>query len=396
MTKQLYLPWHYPDEWVAAQKRKKLDHRHVSTLISTADGDVDAFRPDGTQLIAFRPRAIPPEVCRWALPAAVKVAKWSPHREAHSNIAGSFDIPFPRLTEFTRKHHEDWLRLLPLLRLKDEVYEAACPDHYALQAEAGAVTHPYWMIPDTVSTTLTANNDWESRVHLDKGNLPGGMSVLTILSGPSPLLPPAMRGLLVLPKWGVGIDVGVGDVLIADLAAEWHGNTAIAATSGWGILSAGYVSRVSTVMYFRAGLRGAVPLGCHRWTEGTVRVRRVLNRECRQIRGRFVRLLQYDWREVPAHLLGPLAIHRNYSYQQYWTVTGVRSGLAICSELFSKEDARQVAEHLYRRCGAAFSFAQRDLIVSHVPPAVWPWVKACDRCGRFLEPPAEESDTTNP
>jgi hypothetical protein len=150
------------------------------------------------------------------------------------------------MTAFTRDRRRDWLSLLPLLRLMDRAHQAASPKAYAVQAHAAAATHPYYRIPGTVSTTLTANRNWQSPVHKDEGNLPGTMSALAVLEAGR-----YAGGHLAFPKWGVGIDVREGDVLVADFAAEFHGNTPVEGAEG------GY-TRVSVVLYFRAGLRQAL------------------------------------------------------------------------------------------------------------------------------------------
>jgi hypothetical protein len=265
VTRTVRLTGHAPDAWVEAQAGKLLDLRHVETVVSAAGGDVDYRRPDGSLLLAFRTREwlearVPPPGLRRAWAAARQVARWSERHQAFSGIAGWFDEPYPRVTDFTRRHRAEWRDLQLLARGMDAVRLAACPDEYAALARVTAPTDPYYLITGTRATTMTVNRDWWSPCHRDDGNL--GLSVLTVFDNRLP------GSLLVLPKWGIGVDVRDGETVIADLAREYHGNSppegSPAATfRGRGVTpdAAENHWRFSVVLYFREALRDAGPPG---------------------------------------------------------------------------------------------------------------------------------------
>jgi hypothetical protein len=262
------------DAWLTRQEGKLLTDGNVDRVIDRTDGDVMFLRPDGSLLCAYLPGRLDcwrtrypwatfhvgafKESTREVRRAALVAASWSENRGARSGIAGWYDLPYPRVTKFTRDQPYLWRRLRWLLRHMDEPHRAACPDQYAAQAAVADATHPSYVIPGTIATTVTCNRDWWSPCHKDDGNL--GLSVLTVLE-----FERYTGGLLVLPKWRLGFDVREKDVLIADLAREYHGNTLVVPDAG--SLAkleeaendpAVWPFRVSVIQYFRAALRHAL------------------------------------------------------------------------------------------------------------------------------------------
>ncbi|MFO0926381.1 MAG: hypothetical protein U0736_04990 [Gemmataceae bacterium] len=94
------------------------------------------------------------------------------------------------------------------------------------------------VIEDTAFTTVTVNQTWQTAVHTDKGDLPEGFGVITMLRRGD-----YRGGYLVFPKYRVAVDLGDRDVLLADVH-ESHGNTAITHRSD-------DAERISCVLYFR-------------------------------------------------------------------------------------------------------------------------------------------------
>lgn len=247
LRKRYRLICHRPEEWVEDQKGKLLLPEHAGKIIPASWGDVDVFRPDGSLLLSYCPQAIDPELSAAALPDLLRVARYSEHRGGNSGLAGYFDYPSPAVTAFTRAEREAWLRILPYLAELDRIYRQACPVPYAVQRRAALASHPYWLIPGTVATTLTVNLNWQSPVHRDKANLPGAFAVLAVIRRGE-----YSGGELVFPKWALGFDLGDGDVLVADSGLEYHGNLPLVGED---------YTRLAMVLYFRAGLRYAPPPG---------------------------------------------------------------------------------------------------------------------------------------
>ena len=123
-----------------------------------------------------------------------------------------------RMTAFCRHFPERWTRFLPLVRDVDRLYRQTCPRHYAVQKSAAQRAR--LTIEDTVFSTITVNQNWQSGVHTDSGDFVGGMSCLVILGGGY------RGGWLVLPRLGVVLKTEPGDIVFMD-AHEPHGNTPI-------------------------------------------------------------------------------------------------------------------------------------------------------------------------
>jgi hypothetical protein len=128
-----------------------------------------------------------------------------------------------------------------MLRPASEVYRRLCPKQFAVQKSFIDRTPKEWVISGTVFTTITVNRNFRTAVHKDKGDLPDGFGIMTVLrrgyySG----------GHLVFPKYRVAVDMGDRDLLLADVH-EWHGNTPIQ-------FHTSDAERISVVMYYRAGM----------------------------------------------------------------------------------------------------------------------------------------------
>jgi hypothetical protein len=240
-----------PDEWVSRLEGMHIGSNHIEHLIGGTDGvDTDVLKPDGALLLKYRKEAIPAEVIsRAAREALKKIARMTDSRgtasageRVRSGIAGYVDgfghYPFCQTTAFTRDDLAGWASLDDYIRANDKVLRDACPDHHAERLLLRERIHPYWRITGTVFTTLTVNFNYRSAVHRDDGNL--GLSVLAVIRKGH-----YTGGILVLPKWRVGVDLGHRDVVIADLATEFHANTAMIGRAFY---------RMSTVLYLRAGM----------------------------------------------------------------------------------------------------------------------------------------------
>lgn len=261
-----------------------LDESHYDTVI---DRDTRVVRPDGSPLLVFRRGAVPTDLCALAYPAIRRVhldgdnrglASGLKHRapdldettvgiekptrfylrrrdgrisnthhalggrgQPTSGVIGYFDrvarYPYCRTTAFNLDHPDLFARCLPLFRHVDGVFAAEAPDRHAAQMARIRETHPDFVIHGTAFTTVTVNKNFRTACHKDKGDLPEGFGVMTVLQAGH-----YAGGLLVFPKYRVAVDVRSGGVLLSDVHS-WHGNTAIH--------GAGAFERWSLVLYYR-------------------------------------------------------------------------------------------------------------------------------------------------
>jgi hypothetical protein len=257
------------DAAAAALKAKFLDWRHYDTLL--AGEDVDVYKPDGTPLLLLRHRALKEEVCRRAYPALRHAARptqnrgvaagggRSPRRKrdgsqsktayapgVESGIIGYFDRtarePYCRTTAFTWEEVHEWRAAQPFIAAVNGVFAQAMPARHAAQMRAVRATRPEWVIGGTAFTTVTVNRNYRSATHKDKGDLPAGFGVLSVLRAGE-----YEGGHLVFPQYRVAVDLHPRDVLMADVH-EWHGNTALVGEEG-------RYERISCVFYYRTNMR---------------------------------------------------------------------------------------------------------------------------------------------
>lgn len=149
--------------------------------------------------------------------------------------------PFCRYASWNSKHPDEWRLLWPLFQEIAEQFSQHAPDRYAAQMRYVNNAHPDWVIPGTPFSTITVNNTYPTGVHYDSGDCEEGFSTLAVLRRGY-----YDGGLLVIPRYQVGIDMQDGDLLLLD-AHEAHGNTAITRTSPM-------AERISLVSYFRTGV----------------------------------------------------------------------------------------------------------------------------------------------
>jgi hypothetical protein len=236
------------DGW---RHRRRLDGRHVGHVLGGEDVDVyvdEPFvpRPGGHFLLALRSRAVPAGACKLALPALRRAAKPSTARGGReSGTIGFYGPdarePYARPTAFTRDDREGWRDVLPFLKALDGVYAVVLPDRHAAQTAAVA-TSPDFRIDDTCFTTATVNRDAAFPAHADGDNRRGTLSVASVIRSGD-----FGGGLIVFPRWGLGVPLRSRDVLIFN-PFEPHGNTPMT--------RAGPCERISVIGYARANLVG--------------------------------------------------------------------------------------------------------------------------------------------
>lgn len=170
---------------------------------------------------------------------------------APSGIVGAFDrsprFPHCRLSKFTTEHYDRYQRSIPFIQQVNDVFRTENPSRHAAQKAVCEQTHPDYIIPGTVFTTITVNKNWRTALHQDAGDLRSGFGVLSVLSEGR-----YEGGYFVIPKYGIAVDMQHTDVLLADVH-EWHCNTELVGVSK-------YWTRLSTVFYYRSKIIGCTSL----------------------------------------------------------------------------------------------------------------------------------------
>jgi hypothetical protein len=149
---------------------------------------------------------------------------------------------------FSKAFPEDWEKAVPFF----EAIGDALDHHMFYEARAmhrWCVRHavkPALTIGRTCLSTVAVNVNYESRFHYDRGDMRDGYSTLTAI----PVGGSYTGGYLVLPRYGIAIDVREGDILFNKAHVDLHGNSPIhGETPG--------SKRVSFVTYLKEMLRRA-------------------------------------------------------------------------------------------------------------------------------------------
>lgn len=243
-----------------------------------ADEDATVLKPDGSVLCVLLKRAVSASAVRSAFPVLRKIelvpknrstATIGVARTAHgalrkdgtrSRVTGASEQEFPeirgvssaiigyydrhvrwpycRATAFNLQEPEKFEQLLPFVHEIDACFAAHAPERYAAQRAVIARTHPAWVIPGTVFSTITVNKNYAAACHQDAGDLREGFGVMTALRAGR-----YAGGVTYWPAFKTGVRMDTGDVCLADVH-EWHGVTTIVGTPG-------RYERVSCVFYLR-------------------------------------------------------------------------------------------------------------------------------------------------
>jgi hypothetical protein len=262
-------------------RRKAMVNEQVEALVGThakpehialrAERDVAVFKPDGGHLLTLRREAVSLNAVEQAYPFLHGLRKQTtrnrgdygglgreqPVRKSgkrsnttetppiRSAVVGSFDryprMPFCRQCALSAADPEAWGACLPLIQEVARIFENDAPARYQAQLSQARETHPAYVIPGTPFTTLTVNNTVAGAYHRDAGDYKPGFGVMLVLRRGS-----YSGAELVLPAFGVGVDLCDRDVILFDVH-EVHGNTPI---SGEGEPTEDH-ERISVVFYYR-------------------------------------------------------------------------------------------------------------------------------------------------
>lgn len=244
-----------------------MDESHYDELI---DEDISLIRDTGEPLLVLLKNAIPRDLGGEAWDVLKKINLISRNRgdatgtankqefqkrdgaiskttqvprgwEVKSGIVGYFErtprIPYCRSCSWNKYHPDEFGRLIPTLQFVSDLFKEHVPDRWAVQQERVSHTHPDWIIPGTVYSTLTVNKTFRTAAHLDAGDLAEGFSNMFVIKQGA-----VKGGHLVLPNFRIAVKLDNLDLVMFD-AHEWHGNTQI-------IVGKGGV-RCSVVCYYR-------------------------------------------------------------------------------------------------------------------------------------------------
>jgi len=140
----------------------------------------------------------------------------------HSTVAGYIDSPnnkLPcRLSQFSKVHFEEYKEGIPMINAVDALFKASLPDRYAFQYDKAKETK--FRIEDTAFTTVTINYNFQTALHVDKGDCKEGFGVL-VVSGHD-----TCGGYILFPRYDIGVLVNTGDVLFMNVH-EYHCNSVV-------------------------------------------------------------------------------------------------------------------------------------------------------------------------
>ena len=146
--------------------------------------------------------------------------KWGP---AHKSVFKRKGVSAPmgvHETKFLKDYPDLFKKCVPLIQDIDKLYKKLLPKYHTAQFNKANKT-PF-RIANTSFTTITTNVNFQTTVHLDKGDDIEGFGNLTVIERGS-----SYKGAeTCFPRYGVAIDVREGDMLFMNVH-EWHGNLPI-------------------------------------------------------------------------------------------------------------------------------------------------------------------------
>ena len=165
--------------------------------------------------------------------------KWSPmqkYKFTQRNKKPSIEV---RECRFNVDYPEEYKRTIPLIQQIDQLYKKYTPAFYAKQHNKAKQT--FFKIGSTSFTTVTTNVNYQTTVHKDAGDDIEGFGNLAVIEKGE-----YTGGETCFPKYGVGVNVRTGDLLLMNVH-QWHANLPIHLKTPDAI-------RLSIVCYLRKGV----------------------------------------------------------------------------------------------------------------------------------------------
>jgi hypothetical protein len=155
--------------------------------------------------------------------------------------------PLPcRLTYWSKENQEETQALMPLVKTVNAAFCRYASKEFDNQLGAAIKSRP-WLLGDpdfySVFTTISVNRSWQTAAHVDKGDLKAGLGVLACFGDFD-------GSHLIFPKFKTAIEFKQGDILLADVGHEVHGNTELKFSDGRPSTEHEKPERLSTIFYF--------------------------------------------------------------------------------------------------------------------------------------------------
>lgn len=265
MAKQIILSEIYSEEDLKTLKGDHLDDEFIHHMFNE---DVDLFTDDGKFILSFRKNIltlgdvgfdnfkhminqsrgrgasagkIDPDINYWKrrnlcntngistgyLKKDGEPSKMKVNNPVYSTPIGYFDkingplgVNLPcRLTSFTKNNLDKYETGIPFIEEIARHYQELRPEEYSKQFERASIKSEF-TISDTPFSTVTINRNFRTALHKDAGDY-GGIACLSVLEEGF-----YNGGIFMIPRYGIGINLRHGDLLIADVH-QYHCNTEI-------------------------------------------------------------------------------------------------------------------------------------------------------------------------
>ncbi len=147
-------------------------------------------------------------------------------------------IPYCRMTAFTQNNPKEWAGCVPLIKEVNDKFKELLPERWEGQLKYAQKTHPDFVIPETVFTTVTLNKNFRTAGHRDAGDLPDGFGcIICVRYGKF------NGGELIFPRYRAAVKFDTFDLVLFD-PHEVHANAPI-------IPQTEDYERITAVFYYR-------------------------------------------------------------------------------------------------------------------------------------------------
>jgi hypothetical protein len=151
-----------------------------------------------------------------------------------------------RLTYWSKENQEETRALMPLVKAVNSAFRRYASKEFDNQLGAALKCRP-WLLGDpdfySVLTTISVNLSWQTAAHVDKGDFKEGLRLLACFGD--------FEGShLIFPKFRTAVEFKQGDILLAAVGHEVHGNSELKFSNGRPATEHEKPERLSTIFYF--------------------------------------------------------------------------------------------------------------------------------------------------